>query len=582
MRHLTRWAANLHVRTKFLLILLLAISLVSATALLSLRIPQAAYDEQLYQSSAQMITLFADQIESELTNFEALSYHILTDTALQKDLSTMKRLSPGTVAWVTAHTDASNRIAYFSLWFHNTVSFQIKAASGAAFSHYFGSSINADELTPDMIARAAGHSGRLVWYVKENSGNRPQLFLLREIREIDGLTLDTLGTILIEVNFNSLVEKYRSGMNSTGSPLLCAIYSSDGVCLYASNDAIRALDTSANDGYTFMTLDGQDVLCVRYTASNGLKYVTLVDYSDINTTVSKATMMTILVIVAAMVLALVISAILISSILKHLRILLQKFDAFAMDGRPVLKENSPYRHRQDEIGQLHRHFDRMTRGWDKMIRDRDEQQKLLQEKQMQQLRAQVRPHFLYNTLESIYCLAKSANDERIATMTDALGKMLRASLNDKRDIVTVSEDLQITKEYLRIQLIRYGDRLRVEYDVDEKIMDCRIPAMTIQPLVENAVHHAAEEMLDTCVIRISGHVVSRGIDIIVEDNGPGMDEDILAKLESGEVKPEGLGIGMRNIHRRVQYAFSDRYGLEVRCEGGHTRIIVHLPETRNP
>ena len=269
MRHLTRWAANLHVRTKFLLILLLAISLVSATALLSLHIPQAAYDEQLYQSSAQMITLFADQIESELTNFEALSYHILTDTALQKDFSTMKRLSPGTVAWVTAHTEASNRIAYFSLWFHNTVSFQIKAASGAAFSHYFGSSINADELTPDMIARAAGHSGRLVWYVKENSGNRPQLFLLREIREIDGLTLDTLGTILIEVNFNSLVEKYLAGMRQTGSPMLCAIYSGD-TCLYASNDAIRDLDTRDDDGYTFMSLDGQDVLCVRYTASNGL------------------------------------------------------------------------------------------------------------------------------------------------------------------------------------------------------------------------------------------------------------------------------------------------------------------------
>ena len=113
-------------------------------------------------------------------------------------------------------------------------------------------------------------------------------------------------------------------------------------------------------------------------------------------------------------------------------------------------------------------------------------------------------------------------------------------------------------------------------------MDCRIPAMTLQPLVENAVHHAAEEMLETCVIRISGHIVSRGIDMVVEDNGPGMDEDILAKLESGEVKPEGLGIGMRNIHRRVQYAFSDRYGLEVRCEGGHTRILIHLPETRNP
>lgn len=99
-----------------------------------------------------------------------------------------------------------------------------------------------------------------------------------------------------------------------------------------------------------MKLDGQDVLCVRHTASNGMKYVTLVDYSDINSTISKATMMTIIVIIAAMILAIIISAVLISSILKHLRILLQKFDTFAMDGRPVLKENSPYQHRQDEIG----------------------------------------------------------------------------------------------------------------------------------------------------------------------------------------------------------------------------------------
>lgn len=222
----------------------------------------------------------------------------------------------------------------------------------------------------------------------------------------------------------------------------------------------------------------------------------------------------------------------------------------------------------------------MTRAWDRINRVKEEQQRLLQEKQMQQLRAQVRPHFLYNTLESIYCLAQNAPDQRIAVMTDALGKMLRASLNESRDIVTVAEDLQVTREYLRIQLIRYGDRLQVEYDVEEQVMSCQIPAMTIQPLVENAVHHAAEEMLDTCVIRICGRVTEDGVDIVVEDNGPGMDEDILNKLETGEVKPEGLGIGMRNIHKRVQYAFHGPYGLRVKCSDGVTRIIVHLLDTR--
>ena len=70
------------------------------------------------------------------------------------------------------------------------------------------------------------------------------------------------------------------------------------------------------------------------------------------------------------------------------------------------------------------------------------------------------------------------------------------------------------------------------------------------------------------------------MEILVEDNGPGMDEDILEKLESGAIKPEGLGIGMRNIHRRVQYAFSSQYGLRVKSTPGHTQIIIRLPDTR--
>ena len=83
--------------------------------------------------------------------------------------------------------------------------------------------------------------------------------------------------------------------------------------------------------------------------------------------------------------------------------------------------------------------------------------------------------------------------------------------------------------------------------------------------------------MDTCVIRLWGREAEDGIELILEDNGPGMDENILEKLESGEIKPEGLGIGMRNIHRRLQYAFTDRYGLRVQCTPGHTCIIIHLP-----
>ena len=573
-QRLVHLMGNIKVRTKFVLILALAMALVFGSVLATFRLPYAAYDEQLYKSSVQMITLFADRIQAELEDAEELSYRILADNVVQKNLSVMKRGAPNTTTWVEAKNEVEDRVANFAMWFASGVCLQLRTPGGAQFSHFFRTSYTSNLLTDERMAQALEHHGGPVWLTEGE--NPARIFLLREIREIQNLTMDTLAVILVEMNLPGMVEASRSVMSGMGTPLSCAIYAGD-VCLYASDDQVRAMHP-AEDGYEHLTQDGNDLLCVRYTARNGWRYVTLVDYSGISATISGAASLALGADVVAMAAALALGVWLVASLLKHLRRLLEKFDAFAISGHVEDPETSPYRDRGDEIGQLHRHFDKMTHDYHRMMRRGYEQQQLLQEKQMQQLRAQVRPHFLYNTLESIYCLAKQEGNERIAVMTDALGKMFRASLNDKRDVVSVEEDLQITREYLRIQEIRYGDRLRVEMAVDESILRNRIPAMTLQPLVENAVHHALEEMLDTCVIRISGGREEEGVTLSVEDNGPGMDEDILNKLESGEIAPEGLGIGMRNIHRRVQYAFGERYGLRVHSRPGWTCVSVLLPD----
>lgn len=573
-QRLVQLMGNIKVRTKFVLILALAMALVFGSVLATFRLPYAAYDEQLYKSSVQMITLFADRIQAELEDAEELSYRILADNVVQKNLSVMKRGAPNTTTWVEAKNEVEDRVANFAMWFASGVCLQLRTPGGAQFSHFFRTSYTSNLLTDERMAQALEHHGGPVWLTEGE--NPARIFLLREIREIQNLTMDTLAVILVEMNLPGMVEASRSVMSGMGTPLSCAIYAGD-VCLYASDDQVRAMHP-AEDGYEHLTQDGNDLLCVRYTARNGWRYVTLVDYSGISATISGAASLALGADVVAMAAALALGVWLVASLLRHLRRLLEKFDAFAISGHVEDPETSPYRDRGDEIGQLHRHFDKMTHDYHRMMRRGYEQQQLLQEKQMQQLRAQVRPHFLYNTLESIYCLAKQEGNERIAVMTDALGKMFRASLNDKRDVVSVEEDLQITREYLRIQEIRYGDRLRVEMAVDESILRNRIPAMTLQPLVENAVHHALEEMLDTCVIRISGGREEAGVTLSVEDNGPGMDEDILNKLESGEIAPEGLGIGMRNIHRRVQYAFGERYGLRVHSRPGWTCVSVLLPD----
>lgn len=569
---LLRQLQNIRVRTKVMLILTVAMVLVFLSVLMTFRLPYAAYDEQLYKSSVQAITLFANRIQAELDDAEDLSYRILADNVIQKNLSAMKQHPPSTTAWVEAKNEVEDRVANFAMWFTSGKCLQLRTPSGAQFNQFFRTSYSSNQLTPARMEQAVAGKGRAVWVTEP--GTPVRIFLLREIREINYLTLDTLAVMLVEMDLPGMVEENRRLMSRMGTPLSCAIFEGD-VCLYASDERVGAM-TPAADGYEHLSHQGEDLLCVRFTAPNGWRYVTLVDYSDITANIQGAASLALGVDVMAMAAALLLGGWLVASLMKHLRCLVDKFDAFAISGHVEDAESSTYRDRGDEIGQLHRHFDKMASEYNQMIRRDYEQKHLLQEKQMQQLRAQVRPHFLYNTLESIYCLAQQEGNERIAVMTDALGKMLRASMNDKRDMVTVEEDLQTAREYLRIQEIRYGQRLHVEIDVAEDVLRNRIPAMTLQPLVENAIHHALEEMLDTCELRITGARAAGKVVLTVEDNGPGMEEDILMKLECGEIAPEGLGIGMRNVDSRVRYAFGEDYGLRVRSRPGWTQVSILL------
>ena len=148
MQKLIRFWQNLRLRAKFLLILLVGIVPVGIVAIVTLYIPLRAYDRQLYKSSAQMISLFAEQIQDELMNFEDISYRILTDTALQENLSIMKEAAPGTLTWINAQTKVANRVAYYSLWFSNAVSFQLKTSRGNSYNHFFEVSAGSDGSPP--------------------------------------------------------------------------------------------------------------------------------------------------------------------------------------------------------------------------------------------------------------------------------------------------------------------------------------------------------------------------------------------------------------------------------------------------
>lgn len=219
---LLRQLQNIRVRTKVMLILTVAMVLVFLSVLMTFRLPYAAYDEQLYKSSVQAITLFANRIQAELDDAEDLSYRILADNVIQKNLSAMKQHPPSTTAWVEAKNEVEDRVANFAMWFTSGKCLQLRTPSGAQFNQFFRTSYSSNQLTPARMEQAVAGKGRAVWVTEP--GTPVRIFLLREIREINYLTLDTLAVMLVEMDLPGMVEENRRLMSRMGTPLSCAIF----------------------------------------------------------------------------------------------------------------------------------------------------------------------------------------------------------------------------------------------------------------------------------------------------------------------------------------------------------------------
>lgn len=208
------------------------------------------------------------------------------------------------------------------------------------------------------------------------------------------------------------------------------------------------------------------------------------------------------------------------------------------------------------------------------------------------LQNQINPHFLYNTLESIRGEALIAGMDNIADMTEALAKFFRYTITKVENLVSVEEELDNCETYFLIQKYRFGSRLQLhilyEEENKESIMNCRIPKLTLQPVLENSIIHGTELKIGTGNLTIQFEQTDRRLIIRISDDGVGMDEQTLAKLnrqlggggkaltESREEKKGG--IALVNVNNRIHLLFGEEYGMHVySIKGKGTDVEVTLP-----
>jgi two-component system sensor histidine kinase YesM len=233
-----------------------------------------------------------------------------------------------------------------------------------------------------------------------------------------------------------------------------------------------------------------------------------------------------------------------------------------------------------EIGRLARAFNMMVGRIKELMSQVVRDQELKRRSEINALQAQINPHFLYNTLDSIIWMAESKKSQEVVLMTSALAKLFRASISKGEELVTIETELEHITNYLKIQKMRYKNKLDYRIETDESVSQYKTIKLILQPIVENAIYHGIKMKRGPGLITIYSEETAADVLLIVEDNGNGMDEEKLAKLLTQQYEGEaGKGVGVGNVHGRLKLYFGAQYGLSYTSKPGEgTTVTIRLPK----
>lgn len=398
------------------------------------------------------------------------------------------------------------------------------------------------------------------------------------------------GVILVDLNFNLIHDMVsRIALGERGYIFIIdefgqIVYHPKVELFYSGikNENIQGILES--DVEVFRDEVDNDVCDYIITSSqfSGWKVIGKVFVKDINVYSTTLKNFFIAMILIAFLIGIALSLLLATNILRPVNRLLSGMFAF-QSGQLDVEVPVEY---DNELGVLSDSFNQMTKRIKALIAVNKATEKTKRKSELEALQAQINPHFLYNTLDSIVWMGEAGKNEEVVKMTSSLAKLFRISINKGKEYVTIRQELEHVQSYLTIQQMRYGNKLDYSIDFDEELANVQIIKILLQPIVENAIYHGIKRLPGNGMIQIR---VNRckidgrddAIKIEIEDNGMGMDEDTINKILAGEINPEakGNGVGVYNVDQRIKLYYGEDYGLSIFSELYEGTIVtLTLPE----
>ena len=234
---------------------------------------------------------------------------------------------------------------------------------------------------------------------------------------------------------------------------------------------------------------------------------------------------------------------------------------------------------ENEIGSLTKSFNVMTHRIQDLMEQNVKEQEAKRKSELKALQSQINPHFLYNTLDSIIWMAEGKKNEEVVLMTASLARLLRQSISNEDELVTVGQEIEYVRSYLTIQKMRYKDKLEFEIKADPSITQVPIIRLVLQPLVENAIYHGLKYKDSKGLLTVHGYMKGENAVIDITDDGVGMDEETLKHIyDKHKVNYRSNGVGVYNVQQRLVLYYGKDYGIIYHSEKGKgTTASVVIP-----
>lgn len=394
------------------------------------------------------------------------------------------------------------------------------------------------------------------------------------------------GILLVDMNY-SAIEQMFSRVNEGGTGYVYLIDSEGEIIYHPKQKAIytglveenNLAAANYDDGNYIENFNGSKrSIIVKTVGYTGWKIVSVVPMKDLAAPFNqlRAYMM---IIITVTIFLIVFGNIFISKIVTDPIRRLEESLNYIDDGK--FDEEKIYIGGSHEIRHLGRTIKSLVAQMHKLMEERVKEQKEKRKSELNALQAQINPHFLYNTLDSVIWMIEAEKYPEAISMIKSLASLFRISLSKGNNIITIKDEITHARNYLAIQKVRYKNRFEANIDIDPAIENCITIKLIIQPLIENAIYHAVGEMEDDGQIDIKGYEKDGDVYIEVIDNGMGIPQDVLDNLlkEKSESHGKGSGIGLWNINQRINLYFKEDYGLSLYSELDEgTRAVIRLPK----